>query len=216
MTPNENSKARQAILGRIKEGLKEKTPLPYPDVRSDEGIFPPTPPDEDLDLMFAEEVSKINGKFCFCESPEELVYFLTELCEQKGWKHVYCWEKELQDLVQSNDFRYCRIGKNLDLSEAGLTTCEALIARTGSILLSSRQASGRTLSLFPPVHIVVAYTDQLVYNVRAAINLCISNYEELPSLLTIASGPSRTADIEKTLVLGAHGPKELYVFLMER
>jgi L-lactate dehydrogenase complex protein LldG len=139
------------------------------------------------------------------------------LIKDKGWRHLYVWEKDLQDFLQRHDIREGRIGKQLDRAEVGLTTCEALIARTGSILLSSRTASGRTLSIFPPVHIVLAHRGQVVYDISAALEQATkqSGYK-LPSMLSITTGPSRTADIEKTLVLGAHGPKELYVLFLDR
>jgi L-lactate dehydrogenase complex protein LldG len=102
------------------------------------------------------------------------------------------------------------------MADAGLTVCEALVARTGSVLVSSRLASGRSLSVFPPAHIVVAYADQLVPDIEDALALLSDKYgSSIPSMIGLITGPSRTADIEKTLVLGAHGPKEIYVFLVD-
>ena len=64
--------------------------------------------------------------------------------------------------------------------------------------------------------ICITYTSQLVYDLRDALQLMKERYgASLPSLITFASGPSRTADIEKTLVVGVHGPKEVYLFLVE-
>ncbi len=101
-------------------------------------------------------------------------------------------------------------------AEAGVTLCEALITRTGSILVSSRQTAGRRLGIYPPVHIVIAYTSQLVDDIKDGLRLVQEKYgERIPSMISMISGPSRTADIEKTLVLGAHGPKELVLFLVE-
>jgi L-lactate dehydrogenase complex protein LldG len=66
------------------------------------------------------------------------------------------------------------------------------------------------------VHIVVAYTSQLVHDIKDGLQLVQDKYgDRLPSMISLISGPSRTADIEKTLVLGAHGPKELILFLVE-
>ena len=67
------------------------------------------------------------------------------------------------------------------------------------------------------MHICIAYTDQLVYDIADGFNQLIDKYRlNLPSLITLASGPSRTADIEKTLVVGVHGPKEVFCFLIDR
>ena len=67
------------------------------------------------------------------------------------------------------------------------------------------------------MHIIVASTDQLVYDLKEAFDSMKKKYRKgFPSMMGIITGPSRTADIEKTLVLGAHGPKELYLFLIEK
>jgi L-lactate dehydrogenase complex protein LldG len=76
--------------------------------------------------------------------------------------------------------------------------------------------AGRRLSIYPPVHIVLAYTSQIVLDLKDGFKLLKTRYgNQLPSMITTVTGPSRTADIEKTLVKGAHGPKELFVFLLE-
>jgi L-lactate dehydrogenase complex protein LldG len=83
--------------------------------------------------------------------------------------------------------------------------------------MSAAQESGRTVSVYAPVHICVAYTSQLVYDIKDALLKAREKYSgNLPSLITFATGPSRTADIEKTLVVGVHGPKEVYVFLVDQ
>ena len=72
------------------------------------------------------------------------------------------------------------------------------------------------MSVYAPVHICIAYTKQLVYDIKDGLQLLKEKYgKQLPSLITFATGPSRTADIEKTLVVGVHGPKEVYCFLVD-
>jgi L-lactate dehydrogenase complex protein LldG len=82
--------------------------------------------------------------------------------------------------------------------------------------MSSAQESGRTVSVYAPVHICIAYTSQLVYDIRDGLEMLSVKYKDrIPSFITMATGPSRTADIEKTLVVGVHGPKDVYVFLVD-
>ncbi len=82
--------------------------------------------------------------------------------------------------------------------------------------MSAAEQSGRNTSVYAPVHICIAYTSQLVYDIKEALEGIKEKYgASLPSLITFATGPSRTADIEKTLVVGVHGPKEVYVFLVD-
>jgi L-lactate dehydrogenase complex protein LldG len=92
-----------------------------------------------------------------------------------------------------------------------------LVARTGSVLLSSAQQQGRTASVYAPIHICIAYSNQLVFDIKDALQLVKEKYgAQIPSVLSFATGPSRTADIEKTLVVGVHGPREVYVFLVDQ
>jgi L-lactate dehydrogenase complex protein LldG len=97
--------------------------------------------------------------------------------------------------------------------DACITGCELVVARTGSVLLSSRQNFGRTASIYYPVHIIVVYADQLVPDLKDAIVKLNEKYDgRWPSMLNLNTGPSRTADIEKTLVVGVHGPGEVFCF----
>lgn len=168
------------------------------------------PPAQDLVVEFAEQFSALQGKFIFCLDETELAQSLEKLFYQNQWTKIYCSEETLQRIfhpgILHNDIASC---------EASVTTCEALVARTGSLLLSSAQ-QGRVPSVYAPVHVCVAYTSQLVYDVKNGLERVKEKYKEaLPSLLTLATGPSRTADIEKTLVVGVHGPKEVYCFVVD-
>jgi L-lactate dehydrogenase complex protein LldG len=121
---------------------------------------------------------------------------------------VFCQEDKWEGLF-SNTI-------NLAGCDASITGCECLIARTGSIMMSAAQQSGRTVSVYAPVHICIAYSNQLVYDIKDALQWMKEKYRQaFPSLVTLATGPSRTADIEKTLVTGVHGPKEVYLFLVD-
>lgn len=206
--------ARENILNRIKQALKKSVPVPFPAAEGNEFLFQPA--DQDLEIIFAENFTQLQGRFSYCANEAELAVQLNALAAQRKWSKVYCIEPALKTVLAENGFT------NTDATElascdASITYCEQLVARTGSLLLSSGQASGRTVSVYAPVHICVAYTDQLVYDIADGINGLIDRYRlNLPSLITLASGPSRTADIEKTLVVGVHGPKEVFCFLLDR
>lgn len=94
-----------------------------------------------------------------------------------------------------------------------VTGCDCLVAQTGSIFVSTRTAAGRAPSVLPELHLVVARRDQLVPDLPAALARLRQRYgQHWPSAITLITGPSRTADIEKILVMGAHGPKRLGVY----
>lgn len=208
------SSAKENILKKIRKALSESTPIPFPQSEGSHSVFQPSR--QDLEIEFAEQFTKLLGKFVFCMDHKELVEQLNALVATQGWKNIICREDKLRKTLNEHGFNAF---STTDLGEcdAAATTCESLVARTGTIVLSSASPSGRTVSVYAPVHLCVAYTDQLVYDIRdALVGLKEKYHQQLPSLMTFATGPSRTADIEKTLVVGVHGPRQVYLFLVDR
>ncbi len=206
--------ARENILSKIKQALKKSVPVPFPASEGNTSVFQPSV--QELEIAFAENFTKLQGRFSYCSNEAELAAQLQTLATQRKWENIYCVESELKTTLSNNGFEN-HTATALASCDASITYCEQLVARTGSLLLSSGQASGRTVSVYAPVHICIAYTDQLVYDIADGIDSLIDKYRlNLPSLISLASGPSRTADIEKTLVVGVHGPKEVFCFLLDR
>ncbi|MGB1204123.1 MAG: LutC/YkgG family protein [Chitinophagales bacterium] len=206
--------SRKQILQNIRLALEQKNIRPYTDINISETAYTDT--GEALEILFAKNLNEAKGKFVYCEDERNFLELLLELIAEKQWRHLYCWDEDLQNLLKAADFNKCRLGSNLDRADAGLTFCEALIAERGSVVVSSALSAGRALSIFPNVHIVLGYFSQLVFNITESFELLRLKYgNNLPSMISLITGPSRTADIEKTLVMGAHGPKELYVFLID-
>ena len=200
------STAKENILKRIKQALVNPVPLPFPQIENLSSVY--QKPSDDLEVIFAEEFSKLHGKFVFCINENDLQNQLHQLISANSWNKIYCnedkWNTQFSNTI------------NLESCDAAITGCEYLVARTGTIVMSAAQQSGRTVSVYAPIHICIAYTNQLVYDIKDALQLLKAKYaDNIPSLITFASGPSRTADIEKTLVTGVHGPKEVYLFFVD-
>lgn len=211
---NPETSAREQLLKKIRKALLEKRDNPYP-VLEDLPVYPEN--QEMLEVVFAEELMAVSGHFIFCENELQLLENLIDYTEKNKWRKVYCWEPELQNLLNHFQYPYYAGDKDFENAEVGITTCEALVARNGSVMVSNANAAGRRLSIYPHNHIVIAYSSQLVLDLKDAFNLLKQKYgDNVPSMICNITGPSRTADIEKTLVLGAHGPKELYVFLVDK
>ncbi len=209
----ENTTSKERLLKKIRKALLERRDNPYPNLE-DQPLYPPAL--EIPEVIFAEQFTAVNGQFVFCEDEVQFIESLLTLAEANSWRKIYCWEKPLQDILNTYEYPFFETDKDFELAEVGFTLCEALIARNGSILISNANTAGRRLSIYPNIHIVLAYTSQLVMDLKDGFKLIKNKYgNNLPSLISTVTGPSRTADIEKTLVLGAHGPKELYVFLLE-
>ncbi|MBL7731405.1 MAG: LUD domain-containing protein [Chitinophagaceae bacterium] len=207
------SPSKENILKKIRKALSNPTPLPFPQSEGNQPVF--SSAGQEPELEFAEQFNKLQGKFIYCINRQELAFQLVSLVKKMDWQKVYCLEEkllepaaaQLADRLTTTDLAGC---------DVSITGCEYLVARTGSIMLSSAQTGGRTASVYAPIHICIAYTSQLVYDIKDALQAAREKYgARFPSMLTLATGPSRTADIEKTLVVGVHGPKEVYVFLVE-
>jgi len=205
--------SKENIFKRIRQALSHSTPLPFPQSEGAAAFFQPS--HQELEVEFAEQFGKLQGKFVYCLNPQELASQLNNLSIHRNWKQIYCRDEKWKTVLQNNLFDNTSY-TDLASCDAAITGCELLVARTGSIVLSATGESGRTTSVYAPVHICIAQTNQLVYDIKDALLHLKEKYTgKLPSLIKFASGPSRTADIEKTLVTGVHGPKEVYCFLVE-
>jgi L-lactate dehydrogenase complex protein LldG len=210
------SKARENILSRIRKALSDqKLPMPYPDVEKDAAsIYPDT--GLAAEEIFAEAFIKLGGKFIFCENEQELLDNINALYESRAWNQLLCADQRLLKIFHNNKIDILTPADPLaESAEACITGCEMLVARTGSILLTSRQNMGRMAPVYFPVHIVFAYANQIVPDIEDGFNMLKKKYgNELPSMINLTTGPSRTADIEKTLVVGVHGPAEVFCFFI--
>lgn len=207
------SPSKENILKKIRKALSQPTPIPFPKSEGNESVFQPL--QDEPAIEFAEQFSKLQGRFVFCINQQELAFQLASLIRKMDWQKVYCLEEKLLSAA-GNQLSDRIITTGLADCDVSITGCECLVARTGTIVMSAAQLSGRTTSVYAPIHICIAYSHQLVVDVKDALQLVKDKYgDNLPSLITFATGPSRTADIEKTLVVGVHGPKEVYVFFVE-
>ncbi|WP_312138695.1 LUD domain-containing protein [Sphingobacterium sp.] len=208
-----NTTAKEKMLKKIRQALLQKRENPNP-AFEDSPLYKDE--EDPLDVTFAREFTNVAGQFVYCDGEINLIENLIILLEKLKLTKLYVWDKNLQKFLDQYGFPYHKYRSDFDDIEVGVTACEALIARNGSILISNADASGRRLSVYPPVHIVIAKTSQLVMDIKHGMALMREKYgNDLPSMITTITGPSRTADIEKMLVLGAHGPKELYLLLLE-
>jgi L-lactate dehydrogenase complex protein LldG len=211
---SESTTSKEKILKKVRSALIHKSNQEIGDVDNDSEIFASS--DEPLEIQFAQNFSALNGKFVFCENETEFIESFDFIIKDNNWKNIFCLEPQIKELLKKGNINFSDIESNFLNTDIGLTLCECLIARTGSVMITSKQASGRRLPVYANFHMVIAYASQLVNNVKDGLKLIREKYNgQLPSMISTISGPSRTADIEKTLVQGAHGPKEIFVFLID-
>jgi len=176
---------------------------------------------EGMVKLFAEKSKMLTTRFYPVASKEEAFKTIKEIAAQEDWKSIGSHHSELNDsAVQATGLPCLWTDSGYDKTElekvdAGITGCDALIAQTGSAFVSTKSAGGRALSILPPHHVIIATKEQLLSDLPAAYAYMQKKYEgSFPSMMTLISGPSRTGDIERILVLGAHGPKKLSIILI--
>lgn len=218
--------AKDAILERVRRALavpgmsqgrvKDGAPRPVQAVRA--SLLPGGSTQTEQLTRFAQRCRDLRADFELVDGVPALVRALRALAEREAWKRIATHRAELTDLAcggLQQHALYTDGGYDeyeLERADAGITACDALVAQTGSVLVSSRSAGGRGLSILPPHHVVLARREQLVPDLFAAYELIQERYQgNFPSMLSLVTGPSRTGDIERVIVLGAHGPKRLTI-----
>lgn len=206
--------ARTRILGRLQ---KEKRPTRLPGRWESQPSFP------DLAAQFETALTAVNGEVLWGGDWPQALNHLMQVIQEIGAKRVVANLEEPLDQIEtasafpgviwqvpgieSADWRTACATADL-----GVTGADLALAETGSVVVSTGPGKSRLVSLLPPVHVVVVPKSRLVADLFAWNR---PNINEFPSQIVWISGPSKTADIEQTLVVGVHGPKRLIVILYE-
>lgn len=205
--------ARETILERLHKACPEK-PTELPRTPADDDVFADMPEAETLIECFAERLSELSAEFYRMKSFVEIAATFKELIDGNKFMSD---DSSMVEAILQDDYSLEKLRTRIDDVESpesiefGVTSARILVARTGSIVLDCRSAGGRRLSVLPPAHIVIASANQVTQSLDDAF----AHINDNASYATIITGPSRTADIEKILVLGAHGPKRLIVLLLD-
>ena len=225
MTEKEN------IFERIREALKTPAALPEhgshahevsshsPLAQSPRNWLPRVGDTFDERLaLFQKNASDLKADFQLMTSFEEVSAFLEKFRDTEQWQRVASHSGEFTEAAcQVLSLPVCRTDAaydvlDLEKCDVGITECDSLVAQTGSVLVTSRSAGGRALSVLPPHHVVLARREQLLGDLSDAFELLKRKYSQnYPSFISFITGPSRTGDIERVLVLGAHGPRKLTI-----
>lgn len=209
-----NSGSRELILQRIRTGLKVQIPVPPP--MSDEAmIFPPV---EDPMARFQQECKTNLMELTITQdagaSAQQIVSVLNSLPEGEVYVQDAPSLRQLMQMAATpRTIRWSSEGPPRETDQATISLAEALVAQTGSVFVSA-SCGGRGISVVAPCHLVFATTSQLVPDLKTALgNAARKGLLQNNSFACMISGSSRTADIEKILVQGAHGPVRLAVVL---
>ncbi|MBW9106552.1 LutC/YkgG family protein [Paraburkholderia phenoliruptrix] len=216
----DTSTARRNILARIR-AAQGREPEPAASereaaadylARHPQGPRPDMPPD--LTARFIEEAQKMATTVDTVESLAEVPAAARRYLVQHGLPlQAIAWQT-LQDLRWVDAGLTVEFRKPRDGDVVGLTGCFCATAETGSLVLLSGPQTYASAGLLPETHIAIVPASRIVSGHEEAFALIRSERGELPRAVNFVSGPSRTGDIEQTIVLGAHGPYRVHVIVV--
>jgi L-lactate utilization protein LutC len=184
----------------------------------------------ELVSAFARELEEVGGKFLGIVTPAELTSRIVTLAGEIGAKSVAIGQGVASDMgaigeaLERADFRIVRTLPVADIERApmrarvadadlGIADADFAIASTGTLAVVSNPQRPSSLTLLPPASLAIVQIDRIMPNLAAAL-AAIGPAGVAANRLTLITGPSRTADIEKRIVLGVHGPKSLHVIVV--
>lgn len=209
--------ARDKILGRIREGRSHmQTDIPTENVARHlawhpRGPFPPPP--NDLVACFKERAIKLSSDVLETNDRVEVPALVASyLGERKLPMRGVCWPV-LAGLPWSAAGLEMESRTVTDQDLVGVTGAFCAIAETGTLMLLSGTETPATTSLLPESHVAVVDPRRIIATMEDAWDLLREECRQPPRAVNFVSGPSRTADIEQTVTLGAHGPYRVLLVL---
>jgi len=218
-----NNTAREAILGSIRSHLAASVPYDKLEI-SDGSSRIKTDcnpiPSASISDQFKASLEAVDGHCVVVRGDREIAEALTQIIGVLPKTNIAVSDNpEVERLLQLTDLEIEGLSiapnaRDIFRFDVGISTAQAAIAETGTLVLDSTSERHRLVSLVPPVHIAIIRGSQ-IYRTLGEVLTVIQSARDLSPAVTFITGPSRTADIELTLAIGVHGPQELYVIIDE-
>jgi len=224
---------RRTVLADIRRALSHReTVRPTPLESFDQTMAAEA--QSDLVTRFARELMAVGGRVYEARDAEELGACVTEICERAAVREVALSGAPLlaemnlgsqlamrhftvKEMARLEDQGREEVVAHLARCEVGVTAADYAIAESGTLVLSSHESHALLVSLLPPIHIAVLRPRQISLSLAEVI--AQMKTEQMGGMepcqtATFITGPSRTGDIELTLSVGVHGPKEIHVIIL--
>jgi len=204
---------KERVLKSVRDALIEKAPSSFQDLDLDTSVYHDF--ENGLDIEFAKNFSNNGGKFVYCKDIQEAIDNIRSFSQQEKWDKIYCVEKTLQSLLNHAGLPFTDNPNESTDQKVGITTCDFLIAQTGSIVFSSQSASGRRIQSVLDTQIVVGILEQIKPDLKSAFKLIKEKFPiKMPAAFSIVNGLSRVEDTNCEVQQG-FGPKQLFLFLID-
>jgi L-lactate dehydrogenase complex protein LldG len=215
-----NNTPREDILGSIRSHLAASVPYDKQEIsRGFSRMNADQNPSSSAEIcgQFKESLEAVDGHCVIVRGDEGIAEALNHIV--RGKYIAISDNPEVERLLHLTDLEIEELGIAPNAHEifrfdTGISTAQAAIAETGTLVLDSTRERHRLVSLVPPVHIAIVRASQ-IYRTLGEVLTLIRKDKEVSPAVTFITGPSRTADIELTLAIGVHGPQELYVIVDE-
>lgn len=194
--------SRETILGSIRSHLAASPPTDPPESVSLLTVTAETIPLVDL---FKQSLEAVDGHCIVVQNEEELTRILKNFGGRIAISDAPILNRLVRGTIAPN-------ASEIFQFDVGISTAQAAIAETGTLVLDSARERHRFVSLVPPVHIAIIDAASIFQTLGEALAFIYQTNDISPAV-TFITGPSRTADIELTLAIGVHGPQELYVII---
>ena len=235
------SGSRAEILGKIRRALVKPRAAHHhghsPATSDLSKLFASVGSREGVVEKFRKEFELVSGEFHFCDGGAAVIQALTQLIQSSASStvavsgHPICTRLAiaeslqaqlpavkflLEDVESENSFDRTRLRNSMAQVPLSITGAEYLIAESGTIVSVAGPQASRQISLLPSIHVVLATPQQVSTNMAELfLEIQRTHGTKLPgSALTFITGPSRTADIEKVLIKGVHGPMRLVLIMV--
>ena len=214
-----NNAARQTILSSIRTHLAASAPFDNHLVNPENPVISSShqPPALTLIEDFKQSLESVDGHCIITtDVTDVLSRIITDL---KAQRLAISDNPEIERLLHATDLEIEELGiapnaHDIFRFDVGISTAQAAIAETGTLVLDSSYERHRLVSLVPPVHIAIINASSICATLSDALTL-LQNEQEISPAITFITGPSRTGDIELVLTIGVHGPQHLYVIVNE-
>jgi len=219
----------QAIVARVKNALASSRPAPNHTAPRPPSLQPDGHRAE-LVSRFARELEAVGARIVGPVGPEQLADRVGAIVRERGVKSIAVGEGVVLDLGQVGNTlgesgidvirtgavdgsRRPELRRQLAQVDAGLAEADYAIASTGTLAVLSDETRPSALTLLPPASLLVVRIDRMKADLASTLT-ALGGAALESRRLTLITGPSRTADIEKRIVMGVHGPKSLDVIVV--
>ena len=195
---NKDATFKEQMLAKVRNALIERQEALFKDIDKRTETWVPIKEEDGTAITFVQNFKEHGGIFIYLESEAEFAECIRQLAPENGWEPIWCTSPKMKQMLSKYGVPFTDSKEREPKQKlVSLTGCECLVAQTGSIVLSDA-------------------TDQIVPGMRTAFQTVKRKYaKNKPSQMTVITGPSRSTDIEQTLVIGASGIRQVAVFLVD-